>query len=102
VADAQFKADVGLRRVFEPWIFDLTGDLICGRKKGSVSDKCFGAASSLDDVRAARIGSGTVGRSSAGFLGWGTWKSVLSELVLIAFLSILHRGEQHTVGASEP
>ena len=29
VADAEFKADVRLRRVLEARIFDLTGDLIC-------------------------------------------------------------------------
>ena len=29
VADAKFEADVRLRRVLEPWVFDLTGDLIC-------------------------------------------------------------------------
>ena len=29
VADAEFEADVRLRRVLEPWVFDLTGNLVC-------------------------------------------------------------------------
>jgi hypothetical protein len=33
VADAEFEADVRLRRVLEPWVFDLTGDLICVQEK---------------------------------------------------------------------
>jgi hypothetical protein len=46
VADAEFEADVRLRRVLEARVFDLTSDLICGEER-SVSDECFGEASDM-------------------------------------------------------
>ena len=46
MADAEFEADVRLRRVLEARVFDLTSDLICGEER-SVSDECFGEASDM-------------------------------------------------------
>jgi len=46
MANAELEADVRLRRVLEAWVFDLAGNLICGKGKDLVSGNVTGGQES--------------------------------------------------------